>query len=1330
MFHSRGNMDGLFNVTDLNDFRQKSFRLIQETEGPKDFHKNLFGDEKQFQKKSTKSDFRPKYRKPNSAIRDVPAFIEHVKIILLDNGLDSKAKEFVDRAYRIEDSRKILTLASEYVINPVCPDVKFTNESGLFSGKRKAGHTESEEIDSSEIFDGITLDDSDFLDDDSYYNEPDKKYVGRIYQIRPGYVFRVTDNDGVMISREWISHPESKGRKDKVQIQRINWNFLKELDSPDSAEPVRTGKTHSGPGSFTGRTKGNQKLAEQIRKKAESLSDTIRKKLNPPIRNQNYTRRRANIASGIREEGERLEIAQKVMLKAAEHIEAGNTVPEYLLKTFESRPKMLNFGYWYKTEIGEYDFREPWRKKALEEDKRKIKGLEEALTFAKQLLSGESFEGHNIRKKTEKLNTLRNYKIPGFFPTPKKVISSMLDLIREITGKSITDDSRVLEPSAGKGDIAEELKKLTSHVDVCEVNHTLSDILAESGFNIVGSDFLQYSPGPIYDFIIMNPPFEKNQDSRHIIHAYSMLKPGGVIAAVASSTFNNDKVWSMFAADDPEKSIGIIPLEKGSFAGTDSFIQTGVNAVIVIVERLNAEEEIDSSEIFDGIDPDDSDFVDEEEVESEYHQEEQNEPEEISYHHIFGYPENEFLEDSAYVDDESEEDSLHIAWMSDIPYETARRAHMGTSFSPEKRAHQERNSYGAMLADVWKIRKKAEALGREKDFDADFERFRTKFRDLYISSLEARSRVLSPMISGPANFPTRRNQKANNSADARFSEMIEYRDKARKRFELEYRPETNKPIQTGAADSLQKLKDKLGALYKNRDLMKEANKIIRSKKDVVSRLMKLGISEADAVSLTKPDFANRIGFADYKFQNLSSEISRVKDRIIQEERLQTEKESGETEFKFDGGYIEADIEENRWKIFYDSKPDAETISQLKKNGWKWAPSSKAWQRFYTSWPKSRFSWIGITLQESEKEIDQNGTDPYRPEDPGEYQERLEESADEFEKEFIQELESEYKPEYTGNYKGRKYQETRDMDIAEIAKLIRNDIRDAIRKKRLPAHPKYSVTIERYSMGQSVTVRVKNILPLRILNEETVIDELSYKSFRGSRFNQTGRNMENILTDICRHYDFNESDSMTDYFHSRFHVSVSLETDPEYSLIKSEYERQKESERTLAVRSERPALEYRPKEVMNISDFRDRKSMIPLNRNENIPALRVNQPIRTVRHRQNLFDTHSVDDLFQNDERTIELNKYQDDSWRFPKKNDFQLKSENMQRLPFAGSSKRVKGERMNEDRKSRQKENTVYEDSLERFNSLPEEIKNEMRECAKKNFKEALKDGGIEKIPS
>jgi len=50
---------------------------------------------------------------------------------------------------------------------------------------------------------------------------------------------------------------------------------------------------------------------------------------------------------------------------------------------------------------------------------------------------------------------------------------------------------------------------------------------------------------------------------------------------------------------------------------------------------------------------------------------------------------------------------------------------------------------------------------------------------------------------------------------------------------------------------------------------------------------------------------------------------------------------------FEGGKAEINEAENRLQLFFDEKPSAEQRTELKKHGFKWAPSQSAWQRQLT-----------------------------------------------------------------------------------------------------------------------------------------------------------------------------------------------------------------------------------------------------------------------------------------------------------------------------------------------------------------------------------------------
>lgn len=102
-----------------------------------------------------------------------------------------------------------------------------------------------------------------------------------------------------------------------------------------------------------------------------------------------------------------------------------------------------------------------------------------------------------------------------FYPTPDEVIEKMLEGL-DLEGKT------VLEPSAGKGNIAKVLKERGAHVIMCEDNKDLALIASQYG-DMIASDFLTVQDVEIshIDYIIMNPPF--SEDDKHILHAFEIM---------------------------------------------------------------------------------------------------------------------------------------------------------------------------------------------------------------------------------------------------------------------------------------------------------------------------------------------------------------------------------------------------------------------------------------------------------------------------------------------------------------------------------------------------------------------------------------------------------------------------------------------------------------------------------------------------------------------------------------------------------------------------------------------------------------------------------------
>ena len=123
-------------------------------------------------------------------------------------------------------------------------------------------------------------------------------------------------------------------------------------------------------------------------------------------------------------------------------------------------------------------------------------------------------------------------KIQGFVPTPTATVETMLEYAE------ISSGMRVLEPSAGSGNIAELIAEIEGiELDVIEQYSDLRELLKLQGFNLIGSNSLQYEPeSPCYDRILMNPAWERQHDIDEILHCYEKaLAPGGRLVAICSA---------------------------------------------------------------------------------------------------------------------------------------------------------------------------------------------------------------------------------------------------------------------------------------------------------------------------------------------------------------------------------------------------------------------------------------------------------------------------------------------------------------------------------------------------------------------------------------------------------------------------------------------------------------------------------------------------------------------------------------------------------------------------------------------------------------------------
>jgi predicted RNA methylase len=117
----------------------------------------------------------------------------------------------------------------------------------------------------------------------------------------------------------------------------------------------------------------------------------------------------------------------------------------------------------------------------------------------------------------------------GFFQTPEIIAQELVNWL------NIKEGEKVLEPSAGQGRIADQLRKHTDQLFCVEIDPKNVAVLREKGHATHQGDFLSMDISVLFDAIAMNPPFGKQADIDHVMHALKFLKPGGKLAAIMSA---------------------------------------------------------------------------------------------------------------------------------------------------------------------------------------------------------------------------------------------------------------------------------------------------------------------------------------------------------------------------------------------------------------------------------------------------------------------------------------------------------------------------------------------------------------------------------------------------------------------------------------------------------------------------------------------------------------------------------------------------------------------------------------------------------------------------
>lgn len=199
------------------------------------------------------------------------------------------------------------------------------------------------------------------------------------------------------------------------------------------------------------------------------------------------------------------------------------------------------------------------------------------------------------------------------------------------------------------------------------------------------------------------------------------------------------------------------------------------------------------------------------------------------------------------------------------------------------------------------------------------------------------ARVPSVMIAGGANFPTRQKEKQNAAREKNYEEWKRIQgilDKIRRTG--------NGGISADDPNAIQKLKNRLKELEQKQQIMKSVNAYYRKNKtlDGCPGLSEENIKQLEVGVASDWNYEGK-PFQSYTLRNNNAKINNLKQRI---ESLERHQKAKYPEWKFEGGEVVANREENRLQILFDEKPDEETRDQLKHNGFHWSPKNGAWQR--------------------------------------------------------------------------------------------------------------------------------------------------------------------------------------------------------------------------------------------------------------------------------------------------------------------------------------------------------------------------------------------------
>lgn len=153
--------------------------------------------------------------------------------------------------------------------------------------------------------------------------------------------------------------------------------------------------------------------------------------------------------------------------------------------------------------------------------------------------------------------------------------------------------------------------------------------------------------------------------------------------------------------------------------------------------------------------------------------------------------------------------------------------------------------------------------------------------------------------------------------------------------------QAGRAIYSDDPDAVQALEAKVVAMEAQRERMKAANAVVRRFKGDpeggMLALEQIGFTAGQAQKLFEPDFAGRLGFPSYATTNLSANIRRLRERIVDVERRAQRTAEAEAA---PGGVVVRRAEGADWcTVTFAEKPPREVLDALRSAGFRWGAGS-------------------------------------------------------------------------------------------------------------------------------------------------------------------------------------------------------------------------------------------------------------------------------------------------------------------------------------------------------------------------------------------------------